>query len=58
MFVTSGIWCLANVLSISPSLEQTKGLWGNQCLQSCKLLVINLCRSKSYVLPLVEISSI
>ena len=25
MFVACGIWCLADVSSVSPSLEQTKG---------------------------------
>ena len=54
MFVACGIWCLADVSSISPSSEQTGELWANQCLNS----VINLCGSKSEVLPLVEISSI
>ena len=49
MFVACGIWCLADVSSISPSSEQTGELWANQCL--------NLCGSKSEVLPLVEISS-
>ena len=31
MFVAFGIWCLADVSSVSPSSEQTEGLWGNQC---------------------------
>ena len=30
MFVACGLWCLADVSSISPSLEQTEGLWGNK----------------------------
>ena len=34
MFVACGIWCLADVSSVIPSLEQTEGLWGNQCLNS------------------------
>ena len=42
MFVACGIWCLADVSSVSPSSEQTGELWA----------------SKSEVLPLVEISSI
>ena len=29
-----GIWCLADVSSVSPSSEQTEELWGNQCLNS------------------------
>ena len=49
MFVACGIWCLADVSSVSPSSEQTRELWANQCL--------NLCGSKRKVLPLVEISS-
>ena len=32
MFFACGIWCLADVLSISPSSEQTEGLWGNHYL--------------------------
>ena len=32
MCVACGIWCLADVSSIIPLLEQTEGLWGNQCL--------------------------
>ena len=32
MFVACGIWCLADVLRVSPSSEQTEELWGNQCL--------------------------
>ena len=32
MFVACGIWCLVDVSSVSPSSEQTEGLWGNQCL--------------------------
>ena len=28
------IWCLADVSIVSPSPEQTEGLWGNQCLNS------------------------
>ena len=31
MFVASGIWCLADVSSVSPSSEQTGELWSNQC---------------------------
>ena len=27
MFVACGIWCLADVSSVSPSSEQTEGLW-------------------------------
>ena len=34
MFFACGIWCLADVSSISPVSEQTEGLWGNQCLNS------------------------
>ena len=34
MFVACGVWCLADVSSVSPSLEQTEGLRGNQCLNS------------------------
>ena len=34
MFVACGIWCLADVSSVSPSSEQTGELWGNQCLNS------------------------
>ena len=34
MFVAFGIWCLADVSSVSPSLEQSEELWGNQCLNS------------------------
>ena len=34
MFFACGIWCLADVSSVSPSSEQTGGLWGNQCLDS------------------------
>ena len=29
-----GIWCLADVSSVSPSSEQTGELWANQCLNS------------------------
>ena len=32
-FVACGIWCLADVSSVSPSSEQTEGLWGNQCFK-------------------------
>ena len=32
MFVACGIWCLAEVSSVSPSSEQTGELWANQCL--------------------------
>ena len=32
MFVACGIWCLADVSSVSPSSEQTGELWANQCL--------------------------
>ena len=39
MFVTCGIWCLADVLSVSPSSEQTGELWANQCLNSWLKLV-------------------
>ena len=35
VFFACGIWCLADVWSVSPSSEQTEGLWGNQCLNSC-----------------------
>ena len=31
MFVACGIWCLADVSSVSPSSEQTGELWANQC---------------------------
>ena len=34
MFVACGIWCLADVSSVSPSSEQTERLWENQCLNS------------------------
>ena len=34
MFYACGIWCLADVSSVSPSSEQTEGLWGNQVLKS------------------------
>ena len=34
MFVACEIWCLADVSSVSPSLEQTGELWANQCLNS------------------------
>ena len=30
MFVACGIWCLADVSSVSPLSEQTEGLWGDQ----------------------------
>ena len=29
-----GVYSLADVSSVSPSLEQTEGLWGNQCSNS------------------------
>ena len=29
MFVACGIWCLADVSSVSPSSEQTGELWAN-----------------------------
>ena len=35
MFVACGLWCLADVSSISPSLEQTEGLWGNKLFFLC-----------------------
>ena len=35
MFVACGIWCLADVSSVSPSSEQTGELWANQSLNSC-----------------------
>ena len=31
MFVACGIWCLADVSSVSPSSEQTGELWANRC---------------------------
>ena len=34
MLVTCGIWCIADVSSVSPSSEQTGELWANQCLNS------------------------
>ena len=34
MFFACGMWCLADILSVSPSSEQTGELWGNQCLSS------------------------
>ena len=34
MFFACGIWCVADVSSVSPSSEQTEELWGNQCLNS------------------------
>ena len=34
MFVACGIWCLADVSSVSPSLGQTRELRANQCLNS------------------------
>ena len=37
MFVACGIGCLADILSVSPLLEQTEGLWGNPT-QSLRLL--------------------
>ena len=33
MFVACGIWCLADVSSVSPSSEQTGELWANQCFK-------------------------
>ena len=40
MFVACGIWCLADVSSVSPSSEQTWELWANQCLNSsCSVIV-------------------
>ena len=33
-FVACGIWCLADVSSVSPSSEQTGELWANKCLNS------------------------
>ena len=33
MFVACGIWCLADVSSVSPSSEQTGELWANQINQ-------------------------
>ena len=30
MFVACGIWCLADVSSVSPSPEQTGELWANR----------------------------
>ena len=35
MFVACGIFCLADVSSVSPSSEQTGELWANKCLNSC-----------------------
>ena len=35
MFFACGIWCLADVSSVSPSTEKTGGLWANQCLNTC-----------------------
>ena len=32
MFVACGIWCLADVSSVSPSSEQIGELWANHCL--------------------------
>ena len=44
MSFACGIWYLAaDVSSVSPSSEQTEGLWGNQCLNGWK---INLCGTK------------
>ena len=34
LFVACGIWCLADVSSVSASSEQTGELWANQCLNS------------------------
>ena len=34
MFVAFGIWCLADVSSVSPLSEQTGELWANQSLNS------------------------
>ena len=33
-FFACGMWCLADILSVSPLSEQTGELWGNQCLNS------------------------
>ena len=34
MFFACGIWCVADVSIVSPSSEQTEGLWGTQYLNS------------------------
>ena len=34
MFFACGIWCVADDSSVSPSSEETEGLWENQCLKS------------------------
>ena len=34
MFFARKVWCIADVLSISPSSGKTEGLWGNQGLKS------------------------
>ena len=54
MFVACGIWCLADVSTVSPSLEQTGELWANQCLN----IGNKFMRIEKLSLPLVEISSI
>ena len=41
MFLACGIWCVTDVLSISPSSEQTEGLWGNQCLNIFELVYVD-----------------
>ena len=46
MFFACGIWCVVDVSSVSPSLEQTEGLWGNQCLYSVYMIIDAYRRTK------------
>ena len=48
MFVACGIWCLADVSSVSPSSEQTGEMWANQ--QTIFLNLINSVLTLSFLL--------
>ena len=34
MLFVCEVWCIADVSSVSRSLERTEGLWGSQCSKS------------------------
>ena len=34
MFFAGKVWCIADPSSVASLPEQTKGLWGNHCLNS------------------------
>ena len=47
MFFACGVWCLADVSSVSPSSEQTERLWGKRDKATARSKEVYNCRLRA-----------